>query len=158
MIELNKVQTEQVTVLYDVYKKDVLTRAEINAVVKKGKIKNPSWLKTDKYKVDRGCYKLPLNNTEDNNKVDDKVLDDAPKKQEAAYIVSSLTGDIVPKKDKVFVPFGNYSDVKNIIKSGQFYPCFVTGLSGNGKTMAVTQACAEMKKELIRVMAEWSSN
>ena len=151
MIELNKVQTEQVTVLYDVYKKDVLTRAEINAVVKKGKIKNPSWLKTDKYKVDRGCYKLPLNNTEDNNKVDDKVLDDAPKKQEAAYIVSSLTGDIVPKKDKVFVPFGNYSDVKNIIKSGQFYPCFVTGLSGNGKTMAVTQACAEMKKELIRV-------
>ena len=151
MIELNKVQTEQVTVLYDVYKKDILTRAEINAVVKKGKIKNPSWLKTDKYKVDRGCYKLPLNNTEDNNKVDDKVLDDAPKKQEAAYIVSSLTGDIVPKKDKVFVPFGNYSDVKNIIKSGQFYPCFVTGLSGNGKTMAVTQACAEMKKELIRV-------
>ena len=151
MIELNKVQTEQVTVLYDVYKKDILTRAEINAVVKKGKIKNPSWLKTDKYKVDRGCYKLPLNNNEDNNKVDDKVLDDAPKKQEAAYIVSSLTGDIVPKKDKVFVPFGNYSDVKNIIKSGQFYPCFVTGLSGNGKTMAVTQACAEMKKELIRV-------
>ena len=151
MIELSKKQTEQVSVLYDVYKKDILTRAEINAVVKKGKIQNPSWLKTDKFKVDRGCYKLPLNNAEDNNKVDEKVLDDAPNKQEAAYIVSSLTGDIVPKKDKVFVPFGNYSDVKNIIKSGQFYPCFITGLSGNGKTMAVTQACAEMKKELIRV-------
>src|SRR5210317_2239816 len=156
MIDLNKKQTEQVTVLYSVYKKDILTRAEINAAVKKGKLQNPSWLKTDKYKVDRGSYKLPLNNTNDtktdNTTVNEKVLDDVvPNKQEAAYIVSSLTGDIVPKKDKVFVPFGNYTDVKNIIKSYQFYPVFITGLSGNGKTMGVTQACAELKKELIRV-------
>jgi len=156
MIDLNKKQTEQVTVLYSVYKKDILTRAEINAAVKKGKLQNPSWLKTDKYKVDRGSYKLPLNNTNDtktdNTTVNEKVLDDVvPNKQEAAYIVSSLTGDIVPKKDKVFVPFGNYTDVKNIIKSHQFYPVFITGLSGNGKTMGVTQACAELKKELIRV-------
>src|SRR6056300_1406151 len=71
--------------------------------------------------------------------------------KEAAYIVSSLTGNIVPTKDKNFVSFGNYPDVKNIIKSNKFYPVFVTGLSGNGKTMAVTQACAELKKELIRV-------
>ena len=71
--------------------------------------------------------------------------------KEAAYIVSSLTGNIVPTKDKNFVSFGNYPDVKNIIKSNRFYPVFITGLSGNGKTMAVTQACAELKKELIRV-------
>jgi MoxR-like ATPase len=155
MFDLNKKQAEQVAVLYDVYKKDILTRGEINALVKKGKLKNPSWLKTDKYKVDRGCYKLPLkNNTDvvDTTTVNKEIIDDAPKTQsQAAYIVSSLTGDIVPKKDKVFVPFGNYSDVKNVIKSGQFYPIFITGLSGNGKTMGVTQACAELKKELIRV-------
>ena len=70
---------------------------------------------------------------------------------EAAYVVSSLTGDIVPKKDPVFVSFGNYPDVKSIIKSKMFYPVFITGLSGNGKTMGVTQACAENKRELIRV-------
>ena len=72
-------------------------------------------------------------------------------KNEAAYIVSSLVGDIVPKKDPIFVPFGNYTDVKSIVKSGRFYPIFITGLSGNGKTMGVIQSCAEAKKELIRV-------
>ena len=62
-----------------------------------------------------------------------------------------MTGDIVPKKDSVFVSFGNYPDVKSIVKSRMFYPVFITGLSGNGKTMGVTQACAENRRELIRV-------
>ena len=150
MIDLNTSQKEQVSVLYKHYKSDTLTRAEINALVKKKKLKNPSWLKTDKYKVDRGTYKLPL----DGKPTENEQIMEAPvedKKTEAAYVVSSLTGNIVPKKDPVFVSFGNYPDVKNIIKSGQFYPVFITGLSGNGKTMGVTQACAELKKELIRV-------
>ena len=150
MIDLNTSQKEQVSVLYKHYNSDTLTRAEINALVKKKKLKNPSWLKTDKYKVDRGTYKLPL----DGKPTENEQIMEAPvedKKTEAAYVVSSLTGNIVPKKDPVFVSFGNYPDVKNIIKSGQFYPVFITGLSGNGKTMGVTQACAELKKELIRV-------
>ena len=150
MIDLNTSQKEQVSVLYKHYKSDTLTRAEINALVSKKKLKNPSWLKTDKYKVDRGTYKLPL----EGNATENEQLMKAPvedKKTEAAYVVSSLVGNIVPKKDPIFVSFGNYPDVKNIIKSGQFYPVFITGLSGNGKTMGVTQACAELKKELIRV-------
>ena len=150
MIDLNTSQKEQVSVLYKHYGTDTLTRGEINALVKKKKLKNPSWLKTDKYKVDRGTYKLPL----DGKPTENEQIMEAPvedKKTEAAYVVSSLTGNIVPKKDPVFVSFGNYPDVKNIIKSGQFYPVFITGLSGNGKTMGVTQACAELKKELIRV-------
>jgi len=73
------------------------------------------------------------------------------KVSEAAYIVSSLTGDIVPKKETTFVSFGNQPDLKSIIKSGMFYPVFITGLSGNGKTLGVTQACAENRRELIRV-------
>ena len=150
MIDLNTSQKEQVQVLYNHYNSDTLTRAEINALVKKKKLKNPSWLKTDKYKVDRGTYKLPLDGKlTDNEKTMEVPVEE--KKTEAAYVVSSLTGNIVPKKDPVFVSFGNYPDVKNIIKSGQFYPVFITGLSGNGKTMGVTQACAELKKELIRV-------
>ena len=150
MIDLNASQKEQVSVLHKHYNKDTLTRGEINALVSKKKIKNPSWLKTDKYKVDRGTYKLPLDGTPTENEqlMETPVADT---KTEAAYVVSSLTGNIVPQKDSTFVSFGNYPDVKNIVKSGQFYPLFITGLSGNGKTMGVTQACAELKKELIRV-------
>ncbi len=150
MIDLNTSQKEQVSVLYKHYKSDTLTRAEINALVSKKKLKNPSWLKTDKYKVDRGTYKLPLEGkATENEKLMEAPVED--KKTEAAYVVSSLVGDIVPKKDPIFVSFGNYPDVKQIVKSNQFYPVFITGLSGNGKTMGVTQACAELKKELIRV-------
>ena len=149
MIDLNTDQKAFVEKAYSFFKKDVLTRAEINSFYKKNNLKNPSWLKTDKYKVDRGQYKLPMENQP--NTVTEKLLDTTAPKTEAAYIVSSLTGNIVPSKDPLFVNFGNYTDVKNIIKSGQFYPMFITGLSGNGKTMSVTQACAELKRELIRV-------
>lgn len=57
----------------------------------------------------------------------------------------------IPAKDKDFVAFGNFSDVKKILQSGMFYPVFITGLSGNGKTFGVEQACAQLKRELIRV-------
>lgn len=59
--------------------------------------------------------------------------------------------NIIPKVDLAFVPFGNFSDIKKIIKSKLFYPTFITGLSGNGKTHAVNQACAQLGRELIRV-------
>ena len=59
--------------------------------------------------------------------------------------------NFVPDKDPNYVPFGNFSDVKRIINSGMFYPTFVTGLSGNGKTLSVEQACAQLGRELIRV-------
>ena len=120
----------------------------------------PQWLiKNADYKVGKSLFKLPTESGESitsNSKGEsEKVLTTkAPETEtvsEAAYVVSSLTGDIVPKKDPVFVSFGNYPDVKSIIKSKMFYPVFITGLSGNGKTMGVTQACAENKRELIRV-------
>ena len=101
-------------------------------------------------------FKLPnIDDTvEDTKKVVSKpkvVEENDNKVSEAAYIVSSLTGDIVPKKETTFVSFGNQPDLKSIIKSGMFYPVFITGLSGNGKTLGVTQACAENRRELIRV-------
>ena len=119
----------------------------------------PQWLiKNTDYKVGKSLFKLPTENdvvTSKSSGESEKVLTTkAPETDtvsEAAYVVSSLTGDIVPKKDPVFVAFGNYPDVKSIIKSKMFYPVFITGLSGNGKTMGVTQACAENKRELIRV-------
>jgi len=59
--------------------------------------------------------------------------------------------NLVPVKDDNFVSFGNFSDIKKIVKSRIFYPVFITGLSGNGKTFGVEQACAQLKRELIRV-------
>ena len=149
MIELNKTQKTVLKVLKDTYNKDTVTRAEINALVKKKVIKNPSWLKSDKYKVDRGVYTLNVDSMDDTTTVDTtdtKISNDT----KAAYIVSSLTDNVVPAKDTDFVNFGNYADIKNIVKSKKFYPVFITGLSGNGKTLAVTQACAESKREMIR--------
>ena len=57
----------------------------------------------------------------------------------------------IPEKDSNYVPFGNFTSLKKIIQSKQFYPCFITGLSGNGKTLGVEQACAQLNRELIRV-------
>ena len=149
MIELSKTQKSVIKILKDKYNKATVTRAEINALVKKKVIKNPSWLKSDKFKVDRGVYTLNVDNIESDTTTettDTKVSNES----KAAYIVSSLTDNVVPAKDTDFVNFGNYADIKNIVKSKKFYPVFITGLSGNGKTLAVTQACAESKREMIR--------
>ena len=59
--------------------------------------------------------------------------------------------NLVPSKFEGFVPWGHFKDIKQIVKSGIFYPVFVTGLSGNGKTLMIEQVHSEMKKELIRV-------
>ena len=58
---------------------------------------------------------------------------------------------LVPQADDIFVPFGCFKDVKSVIKSGVFYPLFITGLSGNGKTHAVEQACSQLKRDVVRV-------
>ena len=58
---------------------------------------------------------------------------------------------IIPEKMSNYVPFGHFKDVKNIIKSKMFFPVFITGLSGNGKTLMIEQTCAQLKRELFRV-------
>ena len=92
----------------------------------------PQWLiKNADYKIGKSLFKLPTENdvvTSKSSGETEKVLTTkAPETQtvsEAAYVVSSLTGDIVPKKDPVFVSFGNYPDVKSIIKSKDVLSCF----------------------------------
>ena len=66
-------------------------------------------------------------------------------------VMSSDIENLIPSKFEGFVPWGHTSTIKQIVKSGLFYPIFVTGLSGNGKTLMIEQIHAEMKKELIRV-------
>ena len=69
----------------------------------------------------------------------------------APAVVAPLAQNLVPEKDETFVKFGPFADVKKIIQSRLFYPTFITGLSGNGKTFSVEQACAQLNRELIRV-------
>ena len=113
MTTLNNEQLNQVELLYKHYKKTDLTRSEINDFVKSGKIKNPSWLKQDQYKVARGIYTLPVDGNDISSRVKEEIQSELPKSEtavasdtvnQAAYIVSSLTGNIVPTKDPVFVP------------------------------------------------------
>ena len=86
-----------------------------------------------------------------NLEVTTKAVDNIEKSFSAPAVQPTVTQDLVPATDGTFVKFGSFNDVKNIIKSKQFYPTFITGLSGNGKTFGVEQACAQLKRELIRV-------
>jgi MoxR-like ATPase len=109
----------------------------------------PSWLTLPENRVKRGHYALEAVN----NVV--PMPTPIPKQQVAVANLSVETNafseNLIPAKDDLFVPFGNFRVVRDIIKSGMFYPIFITGLSGNGKTYMVEQACAATKREVIRV-------
>ena len=67
--------------------------------------------------------------------------------------VESVSNDevFVPDFDPTFVPWGNFAEIVKVLKSGMFYPTFVSGLSGNGKTFQIEQACAKLNREYVRV-------
>ena len=94
------------------------------------------------YKVGHGKWNL-------------EVTKEAVKELEVSYTapaaMPAVEQNLIPQKDDSFVQFGNFTDIKKIIKSRLFYPTFITGLSGNGKTFSVEQACAQLGRELIRV-------
>ncbi len=95
--------------------------------------------KLQKYKVSKGKWNLEV--TQETVEQIEKTFN--------APSADVLERNLVPNQDETFVPFGGFKDVKNIIKSKQFYPTFITGLSGNGKTFGVEQACAQLGRELI---------
>ena len=98
--------------------------------------------KIEQYKVGRGKWNL---------EVTTKAVEKIEKSFSAPAVQPTVTQDLVPVPDPTFVKFGSFADVKKILTSKQFYPTFITGLSGNGKTFGVEQACAQLKRELIRV-------
>jgi hypothetical protein len=76
----------------------------------------------------------------------------APVAPVATKVVSTSNDEVyVPEADATFVKWGYFKDVKTIIDSGMFYPMYVAGLSGNGKTMMIEQACATSNREYVRV-------
>ena len=96
--------------------------------------------KLNDYKVSRGKWNLTVREQMEQTY-------QAP----AAIVPAQEQQNLIPDKDDTFVKFGNFGDLKKIIQSRLFYPTFITGLSGNGKTLSVEQACAQLGRELIRV-------
>ena len=79
------------------------------------------------------------------------VTQQLEKTYQAPAAQPAIEQNLIPEKDDSFIKFGNFADLKKIIQSRLFYPAFITGLSGNGKTFSVEQACAQLGRELIRV-------
>ena len=98
--------------------------------------------KLKEFNVGRGKWNL---------EVTTKAVENIEKSFSAPAAAPQIQQNLVPEKDDTFVRFGHFTDIKNILKTKQFYPTFITGLSGNGKTFGVEQACAQLGRELIRV-------
>ena len=133
----------------------VMTREEVKAFVKEADLGWVSWFVRAPYRVGTGKFKLPVDG--------DMITPVKPKKlklpvmkkievdEESVVAYHNPPENLIPEKDPLYVPFGNFNDVYTIIKSGRYYPAFITGLSGNGKTFMVEQACAKAKREFFRV-------
>ncbi|AIX22688.1 porphyrin biosynthetic protein [Synechococcus phage S-MbCM6] len=91
--------------------------------------------KLEEYKIGRGKWNLTV----------------VEKLEKQLNDTDSVDLCLIPDKDASYVSYGNFGDIKKIIQSRRFYPTFITGLSGNGKTLSVEQACAALNRELIRV-------
>jgi len=96
----------------------------------------------EQYKTSRGRWNL---------EVTQERVEEIERTFQAPAALPVIEQNLIPSKDDTFVKFGNFNDLKKIIQSRLFYPTFITGLSGNGKTFSVEQACAQLKRELIRV-------
>jgi len=132
-----------------------ITRPEIDQVVSEKGVKFPFWLVNKvEYRVGRGQYSLPSTGTP-------KPVIPAFQPETVESMVQVLhlrqpklideSDSAVPDLWPDYVPFGFYKDMTNIVKSRMFYPVFITGLSGNGKTLMVEQVCAKLNRECIRV-------
>ena len=98
--------------------------------------------KLSQYKTSRGKWNL---------EVTQEKVQEIERNFNSVSVLPESHQNLIPDKDDTFVKFGNFNDFKKIIQSRLFYPTFITGLSGNGKTFSVEQACAQLKRELIRV-------
>jgi MoxR-like ATPase len=130
----------------DIANRGIVENSQLLAVMKKLNTKtSPKWLMVDR--VGRGLYAIPGGNQP-------KVVGNTALKtdvKESFVVDYSNTKELIPVKDPNFVPFGNYSDLESIIKEGLFYPAYISGPTGNGKSTMVEQICAKHKRPLIRV-------
>jgi len=145
---------------------DSVSKIELTNIAESAGLKFPHWLtRVPTYKVDRGLWRIPVNGAPAEKAVVESPVE-AEKAPEPVTITSKPAAPVsvvemtkgststvnnIPNKDPLFVPFGNFTDVVSIFKSKMFYPIYVTGLSGNGKTFMIEQAAAKAARELFRV-------
>jgi MoxR-like ATPase len=124
----------------DVKTKGVVSRPQLMEVMAQlNTEKFPLWLMATK--AGRGLYAIDSN----------AAVAAKPEVKESFQVDLTNTESLIPKKDANFVPFGNYTDLENIIKSKIFYPAYISGPTGNGKSTMIEQICAKHKRPLIRV-------
>ena len=143
-----------------------MTKRDLQDVADSAKMKFPHWItRVPTYKVGRGLFVVPsVNDTQIKPAAATATpVVEAPaplalgRETIVAPVVEMTKGlnghgqTHVPEKDELFVPFGSFPDMVSILKSDMFYPVFVTGLSGNGKTFMIEQACAKAARALYRV-------
>ena len=135
-----------------------INRSQIKAICDKYDLPFPTWLRKDPARqISRGVYALTehgVNNV--STPKAPKVSAPVEPTVAVAMVAPSIVANdaelsLVPEKASGYVPFGNFADVRSIIKSRKFYPAYITGLSGNGKTMMIEQVCANEKRECVRV-------
>ena len=121
---------------------ETITSADVRGYCASNGVSYPTVTKyLDSYKSGRGKWNLTVQEAR-------QQLETAAS---APAFIPPVEQNLIPQKDDTFVKFGNFTDIKKIIKSNLFYPTFITGLSGNGKTFSIEQACAQLGRELIRV-------
>ena len=139
-------------------RKDIVRFTEETGENKKLGVIRPWFLVGDENRVSKGLYRFPSAKTETtvspvSQPTPAALVEKAAEIPATAANLMMVTDveNMVPERFNGFVPWGHFRDIKNIIKSKIFYPIFVTGLSGNGKTLNVSQACAELNREMVRV-------
>lgn len=131
------------------YGTDVVTTRQVSEFVKLNNLPYPYFLTTDaKFKAGWGKYKLLPNFTAS---TPEAVTQPQQEIVSTRKVAETITQSFVPKVDENYVPFAFFNDLRGIIKSGIFYPVYITGLTGNGKTLMVEQVCASLGREMIRV-------
>ena len=148
MNNLNEKQINFLTLARKEYG-DQITMNQIKDLETKYNLSGNNWFVSDTYRLSRGVYKVPSIDGEIS--VPEVKVVEKPVKQSKVSKTVNQAENITPSDEVTFVPWGHYKDIKSVIKSKIFYPTFITGLSGNGKTLNVLQACSELKRELIRV-------
>lgn len=131
----------------DVQATSTVSRKQIQTVMDKMKsTKYPTWLMQTK--LGRGLYAIP------GGSITAPIVGNtalAPQQPESVIVDYTNLDSLVPKLDGNYVPFGNYKDLERIIASKQFYPTYISGPTGNGKSTSIEQICAKLQRPLIRV-------
>ena len=135
------------------YRGTVVSRGEILEEVRQKNLPYPRFIldnpaaKSGRGMYDLGCFAVTVAEPEvETVAMSAQVLPMVRQKK-----LESTLDNTVPNKDVNYVAFGFHKDLKKILESKIFYPVFITGLSGNGKTTMVEQVCAELKREVLRV-------